>query len=318
MSPEAKGLQAMGPEAKDLRAISARLVLATRGSRLALAQSEGVRGELCRLHPGLEVELLVLKTRGDKILDVALSQIGGKGLFTREIEEALLDGRAHLAVHSLKDLPTDLPEGLTVGAMPARVDPRDVLVCREVSSLDELPPGALIGTSSLRRSAQLAHYRPDLRFRPIRGNVETRLAKLVSEGFDAIVLAGAGLLRLGLEERATQWLPTAICLPAAGQGIIGVQARAGDTTTLDLLAPLNSAASAVCALAERSALAALGGGCQTPIGLLARLEGESLVVEGALADPSGEPCYRACVSGSAGEARALGAGLAKELLSQGR
>jgi len=304
-----------------------RLVLATRGSKLALAQSEWVRDELCRLHPGLQVELLILKTTGDKILDTALPEMAGKGLFTREIEEALLDGRAHLAVHSLKDLPTELPEGLTVAAMPERVDPRDVLICREAGrvgasvpdahALDNLPEGALIGTCSPRRAAQLARYRPDLRFQSIRGNVDTRLRKLVDEHLDAIVLAGAGLTRLGMADRITQWLPTDISVPAAGQGIIGIEARADDEMTLGLLAAINSAASQTCAAAERAALAGLGGGCQTPIGLLARVEGETCVVEGVVLGLGGDPCYRARLSGSATDPAALGRRLADELLSQG-
>jgi hydroxymethylbilane synthase len=293
------------------------LLLATRGSRLALVQSEWVRDELRRRHPGLQVELLIVKTTGDKILDVALSQIGGKGLFTKEIEEALLAGTAHLAVHSLKDLPTDLPDGLTIAALTERVDPRDVLICREAAGLDGLPPGATLGTSSLRRSAQLAHYRPDLRFQPIRGNVETRLAKLHSENLDAIVLAGAGLLRLGLADRITQWLPGEVSLPAAGQGIIGLETRADDEATRGLLAAIHCPASQVCATAERSALAHLGGGCQTPIGLSARVEGDDCVIEGVVVGLTGTPYYRAEVTGPAAAAAAVGRRLADELLAQG-
>lgn len=294
-----------------------KLVLATRGSRLALTQSEWVRDELCRLNPGLQVELLLVKTTGDKVQDVPLQDVGGKGLFTKEIEEALLDGRAQLAVHSLKDLPTDLPEELGLAALTERADPRDVLVCRQAAGLDELPQGSLVGTSSLRRSAQLAHCRPDLRFEPIRGNVETRLAKLMRGEFDAIVLAGAGLLRLGLADRITQWLPTTMSLPAAGQGIIGIETRLDDAATIALLQSINSADSQTCALAERAALAHLGGGCQTPIGLLAQVEGETCTVAGVLAHPSGNPCYRATAHGSTTEAEAVGRRVAEELLAQG-
>jgi hydroxymethylbilane synthase len=294
-----------------------RLVLATRGSKLALAQSEWVRDELQRLHPGLRVELLILKTTGDKILDTALPQIDGKGLFTREIEEALLDGRAHLAVHSLKDLPTELPEGLTVAAMPERVDPRDVLICREATGLDDLPEAALIGTCSPRRSAQLAHYRPDLRFVSIRGNVDTRLRKLADEGLDAIVLAAAGLIRLGLADCITQILPTDISLPATGQGIIGIEARAEDAETLGLLAAINSPISQTCAAAERAVLAGLGGGCQTPIGVLAQVAGDTCSVEAVVLGEGGEPYVRACQSGPAAEAAAVGRMLADDLLLMG-
>jgi hydroxymethylbilane synthase len=294
-----------------------KLVLATRGSRLALVQSEGVRDELCRRNPGLEVELLILKTKGDKILDVTLSQIGGKGLFTREIEEALLDGRADFAVHSLKDLPTDLPDGLALAALTDREDPRDALICREAASLDELPAAARVGTSSLRRSAQLAHHRPDLRFEPLRGNVETRLAKLESEPLDAIVLAAAGLRRLGLADRITQWLPPEVCLPAAGQGIVALEARADDPSTHHILATIHSRVSAICATAERSALAALGGGCQTPIGLWAQSDGTECTIDGVVVGPEGEPYYRAQASGPAEDSREVGRVLAANLLTQG-
>jgi len=308
------------------------LTLATRGSKLALAQSEGVRDELQRCHPGLRVELLILKTKGDRVLDTALPQIEGKGLFTKEIEDALLDGRADLAVHSLKDLPTDLPPGLTVGAMPERPDPRDVLVCRVGGFVPEpaagsgtnpptrlgiLPAGALVGTCSPRRLAQLAHHRPDLRFAPIRGNVDTRLRKLADENLDAIVLAAAGLVRLGLADRITQFLPPDISLPAPGQGIIGVEARADDTATLRLLAAINSPAAQTCALAERAVLAGLGGGCQTPIGALAQVAGDTCTVEGAVLGDRGEPCVRARLSGPATDPVGVGRRLAEELLAHG-
>lgn len=294
-----------------------KLVLATRGSRLALTQSEWVRDELCRLNPGLHVELLLVKTTGDKVQDVPLPEVGAKGLFTKEIEDALLDGRAHLAVHSLKDLPTDVPDGLTLGALTAREDPRDVLICREAAGLEQLPPGATVGTSSLRRSAQLAHCRPDLCFAPIRGNVETRLAKLTRQPFDAIVLAAAGLRRLGLADRITQWLPTEISLPAAGQGIVAIEARADDEATLRLLQTINSKDSEICSQAERAALNALGGGCQTPIGLLATVTDGVCTLHGVLIHPSGNPCYRATTSGPAAETEAIGQRVAKELLARG-
>ncbi len=294
-----------------------RLILATRGSRLALAQSEAVRRDLCRLHPGLRVDLLTLKTEGDRVLDRPLSEIPGKGLFTREIELALLDGRAHLAVHSLKDMPVELPAGLVLAAMPGREDPRDVLVCREAKGLDELPPGARIGTGSPRREAQLAHCRPDLSFSPLRGNVETRLRKLSEDKLDAIVLAGAGLIRLGLADRITQWLSPQVMVPAAGQGIIAVEARSGDAATLGLLAALDCPLSRACAAAERGALLRLGGGCRVPVGILARVEGDRCTVDGVALGPAGTPCYRARVSGAATEAETVGGRLAEELLGQG-
>lgn len=282
-----------------------------------MAQSGWVRDELCRRNPGLQIELLLVKTTGDKVLDVPLQEVGGKGLFTKEIEEALLEGRAHFAVHSLKDLPTELPEGLALAALTERADPRDVLVCRAATGFDTLLQGALVGTSSLRRSAQLAHHRPDLNFAPIRGNVETRLAKLMRGEFDAIVLAAAGLLRLGLADRITQTLPTAMSLPAAGQGIIGIETRSGDDATIALLQSINSSTSQTCAVAERAALGRLGGGCDTPIGVLAQVHGGICTIEGVLIHPSGNPCYRASARGLTTEAEAIGGSLAEELLAQG-
>ena len=288
------------------------LIIGTRGSRLALAQAHEVRD---RLQGPSEVR--VIRTSGDRFGDASLRDHAGQGFFTKEIEQALLDGRADFAVHSLKDLPTGLPDGLALAAVTERVDPRDVLVSRSGVALGELPEAATIGTSSLRRSAQLAHFRPDLQFVPIRGNVETRLRKLHSEGLDAIVLAGAGLLRLGLERHVTQWLPTDICLPAAGQGILGLQTRADDDATSRLLAPLACETATVCATAERAALARLGAGCQTPAGFLAQISGDECVLEGVVLGVSGRPRYRERVSGDRDDASALGEGLAERLLATG-
>ena len=293
------------------------LVLATRRSKLALVQSNAVAAQLRLARPDIAVELRIIKTTGDKILDVALSKIGGKGLFTKEIEAALLSGEADLAVHSLKDLPTDLPQGLALAAMTERVDPRDVLISRDGGGIDDIPEGAVVGTSSLRRSAQLAHYRPDLQFKPIRGNVETRLRKLVDEDLGAIVLAGAGLLRLGLEDRISQWLPPEICLPAAGQGIVAIEVRADDRATSASVAALASEESIACAAAERAALTGLGGGCQTPIGLLARISGDECLLDGVVVGVTGQPYYSARASGPMADASSVGQSLAESLLAQG-
>lgn len=293
------------------------LVLATRASRLALAQSQWVADQLAQAHSGLAVELLTVRTRGDASPDAPIPTLGEKGLFTREIEQALLDGRAHLAVHSLKDLPTESPEGLAVAAYSERQDPRDVLITRWGSGLDDLAQGAVVATSSLRRSAQLANYRPDLRFVPIRGNVDTRLRKLHEQDLDAIVVAGAGLKRLGLDDRATEWLSPATCLPAPGQGILGIQTRADDEDTVALAQAVASDVSLLCATAERGALEALGGGCRTPAGFLATVAGDELVLEGVIVHPSGRPLFRRRVSGPRASASELGARLGAQLLADG-
>ncbi len=294
------------------------LVLATRGSKLALTQSQWVAERLRAAHPGLQVELAVIKTTGDRQAEASLPDSGGQGLFTRELEQAILSGAADFAVHSLKDLPTQMPPGLALAAFSERADPRDVLVCRQARDLGGLPQGAAVGTSSPRRSAQLGSVRPDLRFLPLRGNVDTRLRKLDSQELDALVLAGAGLLRLGLAERITQWLPTSLCLPAAGQGILALQARADDPQTAALLQAVDDAASRECAEAERAALVALGGGCQQPLGVLAQISPRELVVEGAMVVPEHDGCVRARVVGARGAPREVGARLAQELLSTAR
>lgn len=297
--------------------MSRTLRLATRGSALALAQSRWVAAELMRLHPGMAVDLRTVRTTGDRVQGAPLHQVGGKGLFTKEIEEALLADEADLAVHSLKDLPGELPEGLTVGAFTASEDPRDVLVARAGFTLDRLPEGARVGTSSLRRIAQLRAHRPDLAFGPLRGNIDTRLRKLVDEEWDAIVLAGAGLTRLGLAERITEWLPTSICLPAAGQGMLAIETRAEDAQTAALVAALDCPESRVRATAERSAMNRLGGGCRTPMGFLATIEGGRCRVEGVVASQEPGPIYRAEVEGTLSDAHALGQSLAETLLTMG-
>lgn len=273
------------------------LRLATRGSALALAQSRWVAGRLEARDAGVTVEIAIVRTTGDRVQDVALHQVGGKGLFTKEIEDALLVGEADLAVHSLKDLPTDLPEGLCLAAYPGIEDPRDALISREGRPLGELPSGARVGTSSLRRIAQLREARPDLVFGPVRGNIDTRLRKLEEEGWDAIVLASAGLRRLGLGERITEALSPAICVPAAGQGILAIESRAADGELNELLAALDDPWARLRATVERDALARLGGGCQVPMGVLAEPTDEGISLRGVFAAEEGAPPRRALVAG---------------------
>jgi hydroxymethylbilane synthase len=248
--------------------------------------------ELCRLHQGLEVEELHVVTTGDRIVDRALREVGGKGLFVKEIEEAILSGRAAAAVHSMKDVPAELADGLELCAIPLRADPRDVVVTRDGRRLAELPPGARVGTSSLRRSVQLAAFRPDLIFVPLRGNVDTRLRKCEAGAVDAIVLARAGLLRLGLEHRVTEVLDPEVCLPAGGQGALAVEHASRDSETRALFAPLSDPETAIAVSAERGLLAAVEGNCDTPVAAYAeRVEGE-LWLRGLLAEPDGSNLRR--------------------------
>lgn len=302
------------------------LCIATRGSKLALWQAEHVRALLEAEEPGLAVRLLVLKTQGDQILDRPLQEVGGKGLFTREIEDALLDGRAQLAVHSLKDLPALSPPGLLLGAVPRREDPRDALLCRPglreavrqaASPLSALPTGARLGTSSLRRLCQLRRLRPDLAIVPLRGNVDTRLRKIDAGELDAAVLAVAGLARLGHRERIDAVLSTADSLPAVGQGALALQCREDDAAARKLLARLEDPAARVAVDAERAFLGHLGGDCRTPLAAHGTLTGDTLTLEGFVADPEGTALVRARVAGPAASAAALGVALAQQLLDAG-
>src|SRR5262245_4719804 len=249
-----------------------KLRLATRRSALALAQSRWVAAELERLEPGLSVELVEVVTQGDRIQNVSLSEIGGKGLFVTEVEQLLLDRKAELAVHSLKDVPAELAQGLVLGAVPEREDARDVLITADGAALDDLEVGARIGTNSLRRSLQLGRQRNDLQYKMLRGNVDTRLRKLAEGEYDAIVLAAAGLRRLGLFERPLWPLPIEISVPAVGQGALAIEVRENDRATRELLAKLDHAPSRACVLAERAFLAQLGGDCHTPLGGHAQLQ----------------------------------------------
>lgn len=301
-----------------MSAVEARpLRIATRKSLLALWQAEHVAAALRRAHPGLAVELVPLSTQGDRIQDRSLAAIGGKGLFIKELEVALVERRADVAVHSMKDVPSELLPGLTIAAILPRADARDALIARGARSLAELAGGARIGTSSLRRQAQLLAARPDVAIEPLRGNVDTRLKRLESGALDALVLACAGLERLGLESRITARLDPETSLPAVGQGAIGVEGREGDARTGTLLAPLEHGPTRIAIEAERAFAQRLGGSCQSPIAAHARTEGGRLWLEGLVAEPDGSRVLRDRLSDHADAARALGARLADRLLAAG-
>ncbi len=294
-----------------------KLTIATRGSQLALWQAEHVRDALKALDGGLDIELSVIRTKGDKILDVPLSQVGGKGLFVKEIEEALLGAAADLAVHSIKDVPMELPEGLCLGAVPPREDWVDGLFSERWAGVDELPEGCVVGTSSLRRQAQLLHLRPDLRIVSLRGNVDTRLRRMKQGDFDAVVLAMAGVRRLGLGAAHMTRLSPESFVPAVGQGALGIECRCADDFVLGLVRRLEDPATRACVDAERAFLLGLAGGCQVPIGAHAELEGDTLVLEGLVAELDGSRIIRRKASAPRAEARELGLGLAEELKAAG-
>jgi hydroxymethylbilane synthase len=293
------------------------LRIATRKSQLALWQAEHVAALLRAAHRGLGVELVPIVTQGDRIQDRTLAAIGGKGLFIKELEVALEEGRADIAVHSMKDLPGDLPESLAIAAVLERADARDALLTASAGSLEELPRGARVGTSSLRRQAQLLAARPDLKVETLRGNVDTRLRRLDAGAMDAIVLACAGLIRLGLESRITARLDPKICLPAVAQGVIGIECRDADSRTLELVSVLNHQDTRIAMDAERAFAHRLGGSCQSPIAAHARLEGQHLRLEGLVAEPDGSRLLRDTMSGSIGDPAALGARLAERILAAG-
>ncbi len=290
--------------------------IATRQSPLALWQAEYVKQQLEQHHPGIRVELLRFTTRGDKILDTPLAKIGGKGLFVKELEQALLAGEADIAVHSMKDVPMEFPEGLELGVICPRETPFDAFVSNRFGSLAELPQGARVGTSSLRRQCQLRRLRPDLQILDLRGNVGTRLAKLDADEYDAIVLAAAGLRRLGLDTRIREQLSPELSLPAGGQGAVGIELRSGDTQTAALTAPLACADTARRVRAERALNRHLQGGCQVPIACYAVLEGNGLFLRGLVGSVDGRELLTA-EARSAGDPEALGIAVAEQLLAQG-
>ena len=293
------------------------LRIATRKSPLALWQAEHVRARLLECHAGLQVELLTMSTKGDRILDSPLAKIGGKGLFVKELEQGMLEGRADIAVHSMKDVPIELPDGLCIAAILEREDPRDAFVSGQYASIDALPEGARVGTSSLRRQCQLRARRPDLEILDLRGNVGTRLGKLDAGDYDAIILACAGLKRLGLDARITMALPPELMLPAIAQGVIGIECRCDDARVKALIAPLHHALTGQRTQAERAMNATLAGGCQAPVAGYSVIGSAGIELRGLVGRPDGTEIIRGDISGTAQDAAALGKQLADELLSRG-
>ncbi len=291
--------------------------IATRKSPLALWQAGHVRARLQAAHPGLAVELVTMSTKGDRVLDSPLAKIGGKGLFVKELEQGLLAGDADIAVHSMKDVPVEFPDGLGIGAILSREDPHDAFVSNRYEAIESLPEAAVVGTSSLRRQCQLRAVRPDLDIRDLRGNVGTRLGKLDNGDYDAIVLACAGLKRLGLAGRITRSIDTVAMLPAIGQGIIGIETRLDDARVRELLAPLHDNDTAVRLAAERSLNATLAGGCQAPVAGHAVLDAGVLQLRGLVGWPDGRDIVRGDIRGAAADAQSLGRTLAEDLLARG-
>ena len=297
-----------------------RIVIGTRGSKLALWQTNWVKSQIERAHQGLTVDLKIISTKGDRVQDVSLPKLGeqGKGLFTKELEEAMLEKEIDLAVHSLKDLPTELPSGLAIGAICEREDVRDALVRRPPDGgFLSLPGSAIIGTSSLRRQAQIRALRPDLRLEPVRGNVDTRLRKLDAGEYDALILASAGLRRLGFGDRITEYLDEELMLPAVGQGALAVEIRDGDPVIEKIVRTLDHEATRVCCEAERALLKGLGGGCLVPIAALARTEDGRVHLKALVASPDGSQMLRGERSGPASDSESVGRRLAEQLLKDG-
>lgn len=297
--------------------MSREIRIATRKSALALWQAEYVKARLEQAHPGLKVSLVPMVSRGDKLLDAPLAKIGGKGLFVKELETALLENKADIAVHSMKDVPMDFPEGLGLFCICEREDPRDAFVSNTYESLDALPAGSVVGTSSLRRQAQLLARRPDLKIQFLRGNVNTRLAKLDAGEYDAIILAAAGLIRLGFEDRIRSSISAEDSLPAGGQGAVGIECRSADVDVHALLAPLHHRETALRVTAERALNKHLNGGCQVPIACYALLEDDQLWLRGLVGQPDGGLLLRAEARAASSDAEALGVRVAEALLAQG-
>jgi hydroxymethylbilane synthase len=293
------------------------LRIATRQSRLALWQAEHVATRLRALHPQLEVVLVPMTTQGDRVTDRALAEVGGKGLFVKELELALVEDRADIAVHSMKDVPTEMPPGMEIVAVLERADAHDAFVSTRYSRFDELPQGARVGTSSLRRQCQLKAARPDLQMFTLRGNVETRMRKLDEDQYDAIVLACAGLMRLGLERRITERIPFSISLPAVGQAIVGIECRSGDERSISLVRGLNDATAWACCSAERAFALRLQGSCQSPIAGFAELQGNTVTLQGVVGSPDGQRVYRDRIEGPVEQAETLGTRLAERILAAG-
>jgi len=294
-----------------------KIVIATRESQLALWQANKVKAQLESLYPTLHVELLGMTTKGDQILDSPLSKIGGKGLFVKELENALMDGRADIAVHSMKDVPMAFPEGLGLAVICEREDPTDAFVSNHFATIDDLPAGSVIGTSSLRRSCQLRMNRPDLVIKDLRGNVNTRLRKMDEGEYDAIILATAGLIRLNMQDRIRLRIPVEISLPAGGQGAMGIECRSDDLDTIELLTPLQHNDTAIRVTAERAVNERLNGGCQAPIACYATLSGDDLFIRGLVGSPDGKTMIESQTTGHKDDAKALGVAVAEDLLTKG-
>jgi hydroxymethylbilane synthase len=293
-----------------------KLVIGTRGSKLALWQSEYIKG-LVEDITGLPVELKIIKTTGDKILDVPLAKVGGKGLFTKELEVELAAGTVDLCVHSMKDVPTELPDGLAIAAMPPRVDPRDALVSGAGYTLDSLPQGAKVGTSSLRRIAQVRALRPDVEIVDVRGNLDTRMRKAENGEVDVVILASAGITRMGWADRITGYIPTEQMVSAVGQGAIGIEIREDDAFMIDVCDQISDGPTMVCVMAERVVMRKLEGGCQVPIGAYAQLDGDALVMDAIVGALDGERILRAHLEGPADQPLALGDAMVDALIELG-
>lgn len=293
------------------------LRIATRESALALWQANYVKDRLEAAHPGLQVELVPMTTKGDQILDTPLAKVGGKGLFVKELEVAMLEGRADIAVHSMKDVPVDFPDGLMLHTICEREDPRDAFVSNNYSDFDSLPEGAIVGTSSLRRQCQIKALRPDLEIRDLRGNVNTRLRKLDEGQYDAIILATAGLLRLEMPERIKQFMPTEVLLPANGQGAVGIECRSDDEKVQAYLSVLEHPETRVRVLTERAMNRKLEGGCQVPIGAYAEVDGDKIELRGLVGAIDGSEIIRGTIKGNTADGESLGEQLAQELLDKG-
>lgn len=292
-----------------------KIIVGSRQSALALTQTNWVIDRLKEAGLPFEVEVKKIVTKGDRILDVTLSKVGGKGLFVKEIEQALLEGEIDFAVHSMKDMPAQVPTELVTAAIPKRVDPRDALISKDNRSLVDLPQGARVGTSSLRRNAQIINARPDLQIEPIRGNIDTRLKKLETDGLDAIVLAAAGLERMGWEHRISERLDTELCIPAVGQGALGIQCRASDAELIEWLTKIDDADTRRTVLAERAFLETFNGGCQIPIGAHATLNGDRIVMNGIVGSPDGAEVLKETIEGT--DPAKLGVELAERLIARG-
>jgi hydroxymethylbilane synthase len=293
------------------------IIIGTRGSQLALWQANWVKSAINTIQPDCTVSLEIIKTKGDKILDVPLAKVGGKGLFVKEIEEALLNGKVDVAVHSMKDMPAQLPKGLCIGAVPERENYRDVLISKNNLPFADLPEGARIGTSSLRRASQLKYIRPDIKILPLRGNLGTRIQKLETENLDAIVLAAAGLKRLNHEDKISEYLPSTIMLPAVGQGALCIETRQHDPVITPIIKILNHELTRTIVLAERSFLKRLEGGCQVPIAALGKMEGDTLSLTGLVADIEGKTIIKKTITSHSSLYKKTGVDLAEQLLDLG-